>query len=71
METQIAYSFPSAPLANRFLNTLKHWSVAEVKVKLHKENHSVLVAYYFDGKGFDSTCGELDDLAATFEGREA
>jgi hypothetical protein len=70
METQIAYIFPSAQLANRFLNTLKHWSVAEVKVKLHKENNSVLVAYYFNGSGFDSTCSELDDLAGTFEGRE-
>jgi hypothetical protein len=45
METQIAYIFPSAPLANRFLNTLNHWSVAEVKVNLHKESNSVLVAY--------------------------
>jgi hypothetical protein len=70
METQIAYIFPSAQLANRFLNTLKHWSVADVKVKLHKENYSVLVSYYFEGKGFDSTCSELDDLAGAHEGHE-
>ncbi|MEO9947056.1 MAG: hypothetical protein ABJH28_10495 [Paraglaciecola sp.] len=70
MQTEISYSFPSAPVANRFLNELKHWSVADVKAKLFNNSDSVKVTYEFDGKGFDYTCSELDDLASKYDGQE-
>lgn len=70
MQTEIRYQFPSAPVANRFLNELKHWPVAEVKAKLFNASNTVKVSYQFEGKGFDYTCSELDDLAARYEGHE-
>ncbi|WP_133470158.1 hypothetical protein [Paraglaciecola marina] len=70
MQTEILYSFPSATIANRFLNELKHWSVADVKAKLFNNSESVKVSYEFDGKGFDYTCSELDDLARKYDGEE-
>ena len=70
MQTQIIYYFDSPPAANRFLNALKFWSVADVQAKLYKGSHSVIVSYRFDGVGFDTTCSELDDLASTYGGHE-
>ena len=70
MQTEICYRFDSATVANRFLNELKHWSVADVKAKLFNNSESVKVTYEFDGKGFDYTCSELDDLASKYEGEE-
>lgn len=70
MQTEIRYRFNSAQVANRFLNELKHWSVADVKAKLFHGSDSVKITYQFDGKGFDYTCSELDDLAARYEGEE-
>lgn len=70
MQTQIIYAFDNAPAANRFLNSLKFWSVADVEAKLFRADNSVKVSYSFDGRGFDTTCSELDDLAANYGGRE-
>jgi hypothetical protein len=70
MQTEISYRFVSAQLANRFLNELKHWSVAYVKAKLYHSSDSVKITYEFDGKGFDYTCSELDDLATRYGGEE-
>jgi hypothetical protein len=70
MKTQVVYAFASGQIANRFLNTLKFWSVADVDAKLYRGGEMVLVSYRFEGKGFDVTCSELDDLAGTYEGRE-
>jgi hypothetical protein len=70
MQTEIRYRFERAQLANRFLNELKHWSVAEVKAKLFHGSDSVKITYEFDGKGFDYTCSELDDLASKYGGEE-
>ncbi|MGJ8682224.1 hypothetical protein [Paraglaciecola sp.] len=70
MKTEISYRFKSAQIANRFLNELKHWSVADVKAKLFKGSDSVKITYQFDGKGFDYTCSELDDLARQYDGEE-
>jgi len=70
MQTEIRYRFERAQLANRFLNELKHWSVAEVKAKLFHGSDSVKITYEFDGKGFDYTCSELDDLAGKYGGEE-
>ncbi|MCF2948331.1 hypothetical protein L0668_09455 [Paraglaciecola aquimarina] len=71
MQTEIRYQFTSAQVANRFLNELKHWPVAEVKAKLFNGSESVKITYEFDGKGFDYTCSELDDLASQYNGEEA
>ena len=70
MQTEICYRFVSAQVANRFLNELKHWSVAQVKAKLFNGAESVKITYEFDGNGFDYTCSELDDLAAKYAGEE-
>ncbi|MBF7074394.1 hypothetical protein ISG33_13390 [Glaciecola sp. MH2013] len=70
MVNEIRYQFESAPLANRFLNELKHWSKADVKVKLFKSSHSVAVSYEYEAGVFDYTCSELDDLASSYGGHE-
>ena len=70
MQTEISYRFERSQLANRFLNELKHWSVADVQAKLFNGSDSVKVSYEFDGKGFDYTCSELDDLSAKYGGEE-
>ena len=70
MHTKISYCFERAPLDNRFLNKHKHWVAADVKAKLFNDSDSVKITYEFDGKGFDYTCSELDDLADKYGGEE-
>jgi hypothetical protein len=70
MLQQISYQFNSAPEANRFLNELRHWPLHEVTAKLYKRSDSVAVKYEFDGRGFDYTCSDLDDLAQRYNGFE-
>lgn len=70
MQTEISYRFERAQLANRFLNELKHWTVADVKAKLFNGSDSVKITYEFNTKGFDYTCSELDDLANKYGGKE-
>jgi hypothetical protein len=70
MQSEISYRFERAQLANRFLNELKHWTVADVKAKLFHSSDTVKITYEFDGKGFDYTCSELDDLAHKYGGEE-
>lgn len=70
MKTEVVYAFASGQIANRFLNALKFWGVADVDAQLYRGAEMVQVSYRFEGKGFDVTCSELDDLAATYEGRE-
>jgi hypothetical protein len=70
MLNEICYQFESAPAANRFLNELKHWPKADVKVKLFRSSHSVAVSYEYEAGSFDYTCSELDDLAASYGGFE-
>jgi hypothetical protein len=70
MLNEICYQFESAPVANRFLNELKHWSKADVTVKLFKTSHSVSVTYEYEAGSFDYTCSELDDLATSYGGTE-
>ena len=74
MHTQLVYRFANGQIANRFLNELSHWSSSsghvDVKAKLAKGPNTVKVSYYFDGRGFDYTSSELDDLAAKYQGQE-
>lgn len=70
MENHIVYGFPSSQVANRFLNTLKNWSVADVEAKLSGAGDRVSVTYHYAQGGFDRTSAELDDLASSYSGTE-
>lgn len=70
MTNDIRYRFATAQIAYRFLNALKHWPVADVKTGLLDGGLVVKVHYQFDGKGFDYTLAELDELAARHGGSE-
>ncbi|MCV2883375.1 hypothetical protein OE749_01520 [Aestuariibacter sp. AA17] len=70
MESKVIFEFHSAQTANRFLNTLKNWSVADVDARFFDGNCKVAVAYQYQTQGFDSTLAELDDLAANMGGWE-
>ena len=78
MEFQQAYQFPSDTIANRFLNDIQSGTIPGVSAKFHRDNSTVKVTYSplegssLQGKneGFDSRLGELDDLAASYEGSE-
>ncbi|NHO65529.1 hypothetical protein G8770_08260 [Aestuariicella hydrocarbonica] len=71
MNAQIVYAFDSGQTANRFLNRLKSGEVARVKARLHKGSNTVQVSYSLtDSQGYDSTCADLDDLAASMNGVE-
>lgn len=70
MKLEIHYQFPSAQVANRFLNELKHWPIAKVSARLFNHEASVKITYQAKTEGFDSTCAELDKLAAFYNGEE-
>ena len=75
MEFQQAYQFPTDTIANRFLNDIQSGTIAGVNAKFHRDNSTVKVTYSpIEGSymqdGFDSRLGELDDLAASYEGSE-
>jgi hypothetical protein len=70
MQSQVVYVFKSAQVANRFLNALKHWSVADVTAKLYAGSDKVQVSYTYADSGFDRTAAELDDLVAQYSGEE-
>lgn len=72
--SELHYRFSSGQIANRFLNELTHWSSSsgnvQVRAKLAKGSNTVKVSYQFDGRGFDYTSSELDDLAGQYDGEE-
>lgn len=70
MQVQIAYGFELEQDAYRFLNALRHWSVAEVDARYHHAPNCVKVTYHYQDTGFDVTSSALDDLAAEYGGRE-
>jgi hypothetical protein len=74
LTNELNYRFNDGQIANRFLNELRHWSSSsgnvQVKAKLAKASQTVAVLYQFDGRGFDYTCSELDELAAKYGGQE-
>ncbi|GAB55528.1 hypothetical protein GPUN_1404 [Glaciecola punicea ACAM 611] len=70
MITDITYQFESHTQASRFINELQHWDKQSVKAKLFAKSSMVKVSYEFDGKGFDYTCSDLDDLASAHKGAE-
>lgn len=70
MRNTIEYKFPSQPLAYRFLNTVKHFDAEQLVVKYGQTNRHVKVSYRIETEGFDSTLGELDEVARQMEGEE-
>lgn len=70
MQSQIVYQFGSAQVANRFLNAMKHWHVADVNAKLYAGSDKVQVTYTYADTGFDRTAAELDDLVTQYDGSE-
>ncbi|WP_439133875.1 hypothetical protein [Pseudomaricurvus sp.] len=71
MNAQIVYAFETGQAANRFLNRLKSGDMPKVKARLHKGSNTVQVSYSLsENQGYDSTCAELDDLAASMDGVE-
>ncbi|GAB5381245.1 MAG: hypothetical protein Alis3KO_16980 [Aliiglaciecola sp.] len=70
MQNQIVYQFPSAQVANRFLNEVNSSRLPDIKAKLFKGSDKVQVVYHYADGGFDSTSADLDDLANRYEGSE-
>lgn len=70
MQVQLNYIFGSPQQANRFVNTLRNWPVADVDARLHHTSDSVRVSYCYAQQGFDATCVALDELAAEYGGSE-
>lgn len=71
MNAHLVYAFETAQTANRFLNRLKSGEILRVKARLHRGSHTVQVAYSLnDSDGYDATCAQLDELAASMNGVE-
>lgn len=70
MINDIRYQFQTHIQANRFINELQHWDKHSVKAKLYNKSNTVKVSYESDGRGFDYTCSDLDDLASMYGGTE-
>jgi hypothetical protein len=71
MNAQIIYAFDSLQTASRFLNRLKSGDVGKVKARLHSSGNTVQVSYSLNQtQGYDTTCAELDELAASMDGVE-
>lgn len=71
MDNQLAYSFASSQVADRFLNRLKAGAIKHVKARRYKTANSILVVYGTPKDAtFDTTCQQLDDLAESLGGCE-
>ncbi len=70
MQNKIIYQFPSAQVANRFLNEINAPQLPHIKARLHRGSDKVEVVYFYADSGFDSTSSELDDLASKYDGAE-
>lgn len=70
MQVQLVYQFPTAQIANRFLNDVNASRQHDMKAKLYRGSNKVEVSYQYTDGGFDSTSSELDDLAYKYGGSE-
>mgnify|MGYP001305591149 CR=1 FL=1 len=67
----MVYGFASSQVADRFLNRLKAGAIANVRGRRYKGGTSIVVMYSIPKDAtFDTTCQQLDDLAANFDGYE-
>ncbi|HEY7771957.1 MAG TPA: hypothetical protein VIC26_02160 [Marinagarivorans sp.] len=71
MDNHITYRFSDRQTADRFLNRLKAGAVSGVQVRRQHGGLCVLARYPLPlDATFDTTCQQLDDLAAGFGGHE-
>ncbi len=72
MKTDIAYRFPSAAKASRFLAELQSGAIGRCYCKRHRDDHEILVAYdiALQIEGYASVAQCLDQLAESLEGYE-
>jgi hypothetical protein len=72
METQLAYSFDTDQIANRFLNDVRSGTVPGVKAGFFGNNKTIKICCTLldDDGGFDTRSAQLDDMANLYEGSE-
>jgi len=71
MKSEIAYAFPTAPLASKFIAELRAGAVGDCQCRRHDDDTQVLVIYRLDEtEGYTSKAQALDDLAESLEGCE-
>ncbi|WP_317928772.1 hypothetical protein [Halioxenophilus sp. WMMB6] len=71
MKAEIAYRFPTASLASRFLAELETGAVGRVQSRRHHDDCCVLVIYQLNPSSrFSPVVAELDDLAESLQGKE-
>jgi len=71
MQANIVYGFDSSQLASRFLNKVKAEDFRGVKTSLSNGGLYVRVRYSLvETNTFDTTCADLDELAAMMGGSE-
>ena len=72
MEIQLAYTFNSDQVANRFLNDVRSGTVAGVSARFYSDSKTVKLSYKVleDGGNFDGRTAALDDMAVHYEGTE-
>lgn len=72
MKKDIAYRFPTAPLASRFIAEVRSGTVGDCSCRRHSDDHEVLVTYSLSPSyQFDDRIQQLDDLAESLDGRES
>ncbi len=71
MQANIVFGFDTAQIASRFLNAVKSENFRGVKVSLSNGGQHVKVRYPLtESDGFDTTCADLDEMAAALGGVE-
>lgn len=71
MNCEVAYRFPQARFASRFLAELQAGAVGECRCRRHTDDHSILVLYRLaPAESFSPMAQKLDDLAETLGGSE-
>jgi len=71
MQATIVYGFDSAQAASRFLNRVRASDFRGVKASFRQGGTHVRIVYPLaESDGYDSTCADLDDMAASLDGVE-
>lgn len=73
MKTDIAYRFPTAARASRFLAEVQSGAIGRCHSKRHRDDHEILVSYdvTLQVEGYASVAQRLDQLAESLEGHES
>ncbi|BFM07120.1 hypothetical protein [Halioxenophilus aromaticivorans] len=73
MKTDIAYRFPTAAKASRFLAELQGGVIGRCQCKRHRDDKEIIVYYDIDLQleGYASVAQRLDQLAESLEGSES